>query len=224
MPAHATLVISVYPWGPAPRRSLGFRLAPSGPHRAKFLRAEQAVIARRAYELIHHVVDEDGCGWRSTGTRLPAVRPKLMLTHPGRLVPRVVIGRFAPGLAPWTGLSRLSDPGAFMPVMRLPLRAANVHVPVVFSGLHLPLMDQVPALRAARNPHLLLEVHGPVPPHRPCLLLSIVLLQDVLPLFILRPPGIRPVAETIELPLLLGRSGGRLRGVEGGRTGEGRRL
>ena len=33
---------------------MGFRLGPNTPSRAKVLRAELAVIARRAYEVVHH--------------------------------------------------------------------------------------------------------------------------------------------------------------------------
>ena len=53
---HAALVINAYPRIPSPGEVQGFRLAPCKPSRAKVLRAGLAVIARRAYELIGHLL------------------------------------------------------------------------------------------------------------------------------------------------------------------------
>ena len=89
--AHAVLGISTYPrgtFGPGTAHRL-LRTLCSSPG-AEVLRAEPAVIAGRACELILHCVWVAGWGRRCPGAVPPGWRLCLLLSHPGRTVPRAV--------------------------------------------------------------------------------------------------------------------------------------
>ena len=110
VPAHATLVISVYPRGAAASRLLGFRLAPSTPSGAKVLRAELAVIARRAYGLIVHVDGVHKCLRCCPGSVPPGWHLCLTRSHPRRTVPRAVS-------AVWAWILCLADAFTLLPIV-----------------------------------------------------------------------------------------------------------
>jgi hypothetical protein len=113
VPGHATPVIDVYPRGPASGQLPGFRLAPSGPPRAKVLRAGQAVIAWHAYEsIVHGVLILKGCLRRCPGAVPPGLRLIMARSHPGHTAPRTVLLMRA-------GVAGLADPLSFLPVVAL---------------------------------------------------------------------------------------------------------
>ena len=109
--AHAVLGISTYPrgtFGSGTAHRL-LRTLCSSPG-AEVLRAEPAVIAGRAYELIVHGVGLPWWGRRCPGAVPPGWRLYLLLSHPGRTVPGAVAA-----LGAWA--LRLANAFTFHPVV-----------------------------------------------------------------------------------------------------------